>query len=81
MKLTPSWRNVLATLAKTPEEYVLGITLPDGNGRAGMARGEKLAEMRRAGVIEYGKRATHSLYGYRITDLGLSALAEQEKAG
>lgn len=69
-----SYKNVLVVLAGTPDQYVLGNQLPDGNGRSGGASGTKLSEMKRAGLIVYGKNATHSLYGWKITEAGLAAL-------
>jgi len=80
VKLTRSFRNVLTALSMADERspYVLANHLPDGNGMQGGASGVKLREMKRAGLVEYGKNAHHSHYGYRITDAGRAALAEQK---
>lgn len=70
-----SYKNILEVLAKEPTGYIAGNRLPDGNGRSGCASGTKLSEMKRAGLIVYGKKETHSHYGWKITDKGLSALS------
>lgn len=68
-----SYLNVLEVLARTPDRFILGNQLPDGNGRPGGASGTKLSEMKRAGLIVYGKNQTHSHYGWKISEAGLAA--------
>jgi len=75
-----SFKNILEELAKTPDSYVLGNRLPDGHGRAGRATGMTLSDMRKAGLVTYGRNQAHSLYGYRITELGLEQLASAENS-
>jgi len=79
-KLRPTFRYVLQYLVDKTD-WASGYSLPDGNGRAGGARGEVLSEMRRLGLIEYGKEPKRSHYGWRITEAGRTALANGGQHG
>lgn len=68
---------ILKALAEAGD-WTPASVLPDGNGRKGCARGDKLKGLRDAGLIEYGRTAgdAHAPYGWRITVAGRVALAE-----
>lgn len=68
-------RIILEHLAKS-NGWVPATQIPNGRGHTVPhgARGDRLSELRKLGLIEYGKEPAHSLYGYRLTEAGRSKL-------
>lgn len=68
-------RIILEHLAKVAG-WVSPSHIPNGRGytHPRPARGDRLSELKKLGLIEYGKEPQHSFYGYRITVAGRRAL-------
>lgn len=68
---------ILKTLAEAAD-WTPASGLPDGNGRVGCVRGDKLKGLNDAGLIEYDRTAgdANNPYacGWRITSTGRTAL-------
>jgi hypothetical protein len=78
-KLTKRHVSALSYLAAAGG-WRSALSIPNGNGHTsgGGATYATLSELKRYGLIDYGKAEMHSYYGYRITDAGRAALSEPQ---
>jgi hypothetical protein len=76
---------VLEALSKRPDVYIAQTKLPNGNGHCmgnkTSASSATMKELTAAGLVEYGKKPLHSMYGYKITNAGISALIFALRSG
>jgi hypothetical protein len=79
--LSRSFLNVLKKLSERPGDYHAAAMIPNGHGHTipRGARATTLSHMRRFGLVEYGKKTTASLYGWKITEHGISVLQNDRR--